>query len=334
VLPKTLLAREAALADQADKRGKTERLRRFDVLTQIVTNEETGKDQILMMPDPRRYEWRKVGEEDRLYDKLDNVYFAPEVLQQFTDQIAQVPVTVEDPKIGDEERYMQDRQAPIASMLDGEPTEGEFSNKSQEFLEALAGDQLGFVILSVDIVGSTKLATSSGADAFLHLIVPTFLFELGRIVPLFNGHVLTFAGDGLIAYFPEPGLIFKNDLAIGCALAMKRLVYGVLNDELRKRALPPLEVRFGIDAGDAYVEVIGSPESRRQADIIGGVVSLATKIQSRAEPGGIMIGDVAVRHLHTTWRQLCEEVEPPPDWDYVNGDGDPYRFHRLVHSIP
>jgi adenylate cyclase len=111
---------------------------------------------------------------------------------------------------------------------------------------------------------------------------------------------------------------------------MRKLVYQVLNPELKSRGLPKLEVRIGIDAGDAFVEVIGSPESKRQADIIGGVVSIAAKIQSRAEPGGIFLGEIAVRNLHTSWRQGCQVVEPSEEWEYTDGKGAPYRYHRFI----
>jgi class 3 adenylate cyclase len=154
-----------------------------------------------------------------LYDKFDDVYFSPDVFKQFAEQLRKIPMTFElPPRIADADEYTQGRRAGIAAMLDGAPADGAFLDKSEQFLEALAGDRLGFVILSIDIVGSTALATSKQADAYHHLVVPTFLFELGEIVPLFNGHVLKYTGDGLIAYFPEPSFMRKNDLAIDCAL--------------------------------------------------------------------------------------------------------------------
>jgi adenylate cyclase len=202
--------------------------------------------------------------------------------------------------------------------------------KSEDFVEARSGDRLGFVVLSIDIVGSTAIATSEHGDAYHRLIVPTFLFELSEIVPLFNGFVLKYAGDGLIAYFPEPSFMRKNDLALDCALTMRGLVHRALNPELLKRGLPELEIRIGIDAGNAYVEVIGSPSSKRHADIVGAVVSLASKIQAKADTGGISLGETAVQHLHTAWRQWCEVVEPSDAWPYKNRNGDPYRYYRYL----
>lgn len=312
------------------RRGK-ENSFRFDVVTEVLSaNDETGEVELFMRPDPRRYEWRDKGSEQLLYDKFDNMYFPRDVFRQFAEQLRNLPITYEVPRIKDAQEYTRGRRMGIAAMLDGSPPVTGFADKSETFLEALAGDRLGFVVLSIDIVGSTALATSEHADGFHHLVIPTFLFELSEIVPLFNGHVLKYTGDGLIAYFPEPSFMRKNDLALDCALTMHGLVYRVLNPELTRRGLPELEVRTGIDAGDAFVEVIGSAESKRHADIIGVVVSLATKIQTRAEPGGICLGEIAVRNLHTEWRQGCRAVEPLADWTYTDSQGNSYPYYQFL----
>lgn len=96
-----------------------------------------------------------------------------------------------------------------------------------------------------------------------------FLAELSGVVPLFRGHVLKYGGDGLIAFMPGPSQNHQNDLAIDCALTMHMLVYAAMNPMLEEAGLPLIEVRIGIDAGEASVRVLGSSATKRHADIIG-----------------------------------------------------------------
>jgi class 3 adenylate cyclase len=156
------------------------------------------------------------------------------------------------------------------------------------------------------------------------------LYELSNIIPLFRGHVLKYTGDGLIAYFPEPGFTTKNDLAIDCALTLRRLVYFALNPLLREIQYPNIDVRIGLDSGQAYVLTIGSPATKQHMDIIGSVVSIAAKIQSVANPGGVFLGQATLQSLHTQWRVRCAEWPLPDNWPYKTLDGEMYRIHRVI----
>jgi class 3 adenylate cyclase len=133
----------------------------------------------------------------------------------------------------------------------------------------------------------------------------------------------------LIAYFPEPTFIIKNDAAVDCAYCARRLVYDAVNPELEQAGLPAIEVRFGLDRGEAAIEILGSARTKRHADIIGDVVSLACKIESRAGTGEIFLGETVERHLHFRWRELCAPVDLPADWTYSVSGGEPYPLFRL-----
>ena len=142
--------------------------------------------------------------------------------------------------------------------------------------------------------------------------------------------MLNYTGDGIIAYFPAPSFINKNDLAIDCAATMRLLVRDALNPLLIEHGYVPISVRIGLDAGAAAVIAIGSPATKQRKDIIGAVVNLACKIQSRAPEGEIAIGDIAFKNLHTNWRLNCAALEVGSDWQYTQPDSDqPYRIHQL-----
>ena len=213
-------------------------------------------------------------------------------------------------------------------MLEGFEHPPTFEDKSEEFLQSLAVDKLEFVIISLDIVGSTKLATDTDPKTYARLIA-TILYELSEIIPNFHGDVLKYTGDGLIAYFPEPSFITKNDLAIDCALVSHKLVYKALNPILKEQGYPTIDIRIGLAAGEAYVLTIGSPATKQHKDIIGPVVSLAAKIQALASIGEIYLGDTVERNLHTTWRQITEPVELNNSWQYKDLEGNVYKVHRV-----
>ena len=110
---------------------------------------------------------------------------------------------------------------------------------------------------------------------------------------------------------------------------MRRLVYDAINPELEAASLPTIDVRLGLDGGEAAIVVLGSDKTKRHADLIGDVVSLACKIESRADTGAIFLGETVHRNLHYSWRELCSAVETPPDWTYSVSGGDPYPLFRL-----
>jgi adenylate cyclase len=213
-------------------------------------------------------------------------------------------------------------------MVSGAAKPPALEDRSQEYLRDVDEAELGFVILSLDVVDSTKHLLELGDEAF-NRVVGTMLFEASQVLPIFHGFVLSYVGDGLIAFFPEPSFMRKNDLALDCALTIRSLVYQAIHPILARYDLPRLDIRIGLEAGSAPIITTGSPEAKSQRDIRGAVVSMAKKIEGTAEPGGVRLGEATVRNLHTGWRQFIERVDAPPDWPYSNPEGDSYGVFML-----
>lgn len=300
---------------------------RLDFVIKVVSVDEDERTfEMLLVPDPRRYEWQEKDGIRYLYDRFDDTFMSEEVLQRAVRDSAPLPFYYEPPEIEGAKEYVGSRTPFIEEMLAGHSKPATFEDKSEQFLRSLSEDKLGFIIMCVDIVASTRLSVRLEPDAYRRLIV-TALYEMSEVVPKFHGHVLKYSGDGLIAYFPEPSWISKHDLAIDCALTIRRLVYEGLNPIFDAAGYPQVDVRIGLDSGDAYVVTIGSPETKQHKDIIGSVVSLAAKIQGLAEPGDICLGSVTERNLHVKWRQTCQELQLPGGWEYKDEDGTPYRVY-------
>jgi class 3 adenylate cyclase len=301
---------------------------RMDFVQEIISvNEDKRTITFRLIPDPRRYEWKEIEGKRYLYDKLDEVLFSEKTFFDLAKQMAGQPIYFQPQEIDNAKQYVKSRIPLIRARLREDEKLATLQDKSEAFLESLTDDKLGFVIMSVDIVGSRKLSTELEQKKYIRLISTT-LYEMSEIIPKFHGHVLKYTGDGLIAYFPEPSFITKNDLAIDCALTIRRLVYKGLNPVFENEGYPSIDIRIGLDSGEAYVITIGSPETKRHKDIIGAVVSLAAKIQSLGKPGDILLGNVTERNLHTMWREICEEIIPGEGWMY-KVDGEPYKVYKV-----
>ena len=184
---------------------------RMDFVQEIISVDEDKRTfTVRLIPNPRRYEWKEVDGERYLYDKLDKVLFPGRVLFDLAKQMTGQPIYFQPQEIDNAEQYIKSRMPIIRARLKGDEKPATFGDKSEAFLESLAQDKLGFVIMCVDIVGSTKLSTNLEPEKYTRLI-STVLYEMSEIIPKFHGHVLKYTGDGLIGYFPEPSFITKNE---------------------------------------------------------------------------------------------------------------------------
>lgn len=310
--------------------GKPVRFR-IDFEMEILSIEEvTNRVEFVLRPRADRYEWKEIDGKRMLYDKLDNLMFPENIVERFAKGLQGTPVGFEtsDQDVWNFDEYISSRLLEIEQRALGKAGSAAFVDKSAEFLESLSVNRLEFAILSIDIKDSSVLSNKLEAETYQRL-VDTFSFEIGGLVPRFHGHVLKYMGDGLIAYFPAPSFIVKNDLALECALAMRKLTYLGLNPVFSKVGLPKIDIRIGLDSGEAYVQAIGNPSAKRHLDIIGEVVNLAAKVQSISEVGGVALGDETYRNLYTSWRHLCSELKLPDNWKYKDADGKPYKVFKV-----
>jgi class 3 adenylate cyclase len=294
----------------------------------LESDEETGLIKFALVPDPERYEEIDLNGERAYRDRFEGFIIPEHVIAEAAPGLEGLPITLAPPLIKDALAYVEGRREPIARRLAGASPPAPLADPSSDYLAELAGTDHEFAIISIDLVGSTKLAASLGQRAYLALI-DVLAAELAEIAPLFHGHVLKFTGDGALIFIPGPTRNQQNDLAIDCALTMRALVYRALNPELVATGQDEIEIRIGIDAGAAAVHVLGSPVSKRGADIIGEVVNLACKIEGVGDAGDISIGGVAAHAMHRQWREVLESIPTPPDWPYTDEHGSPYPLYRV-----
>ena len=168
------------------------------------------------------------------------------------------------------------------------------------------GDSHSCCVCFIDVIDSTKITTIEIRDPEkMKRFYSMFINTMAAIARNFGANVLKNSGDSLIYYFPETidssdSLhAFKN--VFECGLTMLS-VNPIINTRLQKEddGLPNLSYRISADYG--RVEVATSLTSTSE-DLFGPTVNLCAKINSKAEPNGMVIG----HNLYQVTKNLCND---------------------------
>lgn len=151
----------------------------------------------------------------------------------------------------------------------------------------IGGERREVTIMFTDLRHSTELSESMSATEFIKML-NHFLEEMIEIVNSWQGNILSFVGDAIVAVFgaPRPNEDAARD-AVACAVAMQRRMPQV-NDWNAQHGFPDLSMGIGIHTGEAILGNIGS-QTRAKYDMIGRNVNLASRIEGFTEGGQILV---------------------------------------------
>jgi class 3 adenylate cyclase len=244
-----------------------------------------------------------------------------------------LPITEITPLVSDALSYVRSRAHSISEALRKGSHDPLFRNISNEELADLAEQQEFFVIVSIDLIGSTQLSQSLDAKRWAR-VIQVYSREVSRLCLLFHGRPLKFMGDGILVYFHEGSRIRRHDLAADCALSLRDLVLLGMNPALRQFGLPEISCRIGVDSGEAYVMTIGDSAATNQIDVIGHAIDISTKVEKMAGRNEICIGEAARQKLHTMWLKHTVPLNLPPGWPHrEHQSGKAYGVYRLEIPI-
>jgi class 3 adenylate cyclase/tetratricopeptide (TPR) repeat protein len=135
-------------------------------------------------------------------------------------------------------------------------------------------------VMFVDLVGSTALATGMDAED-MHELLLAYRQAVRRVVEAASGHAAGFPGDGVVACFGWPeALEDAAERAVRAGLEVLAAIRRISAPDGR-----PLAARVGIATGVVVVD-----GSKGDADsLTGGTPNLAARLQSVAEPNGLVI---------------------------------------------
>jgi class 3 adenylate cyclase/PAS domain-containing protein len=141
-----------------------------------------------------------------------------------------------------------------------------------------------------DIAGFTETTDHLESEELTD-VLNQYLTEMSKIALAHGATIDKYIGDAMLLFFGDPESKGAQEDAKACvmmAIAMQRRMRE-LEHEWRARGLErPFRIRIGISTGFATVGNFGSRD-RMDYTIIGNQVNLAARLQSAAEPGGILL---------------------------------------------
>ncbi|MEO9295951.1 MAG: adenylate/guanylate cyclase domain-containing protein [Nitrososphaera sp.] len=245
-------------------------------------------------------------------------------------------------KVVDTDLAVKQAQERVWKVLKFDPDLNLTSQETQAILERFVKSKVAFVILHVDLVGSTKLSMTLPPDRLAN-IVQAFTQEMSIMVSAFGGYVLKYVGDAIMAFFLADwnNLSVPCSNAVACAHAMLKVMQQGINPILNQYDYPELAVRVGIDVGDNVVVQYGwdittlddgRVAKRPHLDILGYTISVTAKMTALAEPGQIMIGQFVYEALCESQQASYKPMSISPEvWGYVSDHTG--KIYQLYGSV-
>ena len=158
-------------------------------------------------------------------------------------------------------------------------------------VDVAQGERRQITVLFADMAGYTAVSERLGEEGAYELIQPIYAIMADAVREL-AGTVQDFTGDGIMALFGVPAALEDAPLR-GCRaslLIQQRLAEAMPAMELRFGFRP--QMRIGINSGPAVVGRVGAGGEAR-VTAIGDTVNLASRLQSLAEPGTVLLSEAA-----------------------------------------
>jgi len=200
----------------------------------------------------------------------------------------------------------------------------------QDLLLKHVGTKLSFVIMYADVVGSTRMSMTLPADKLV-TIIRAFSYEMSSLIHSYDGYVLKYAGDAVIAFFPLGLNKYRTyDKAVRCAKSMITVLKNGLNPILSKEDYPELQIKIGIDEGENVVVQYGYDRSS-QIDMLGYTMNVTAKITSLTGPNKVSVGENIYKLLHpNSQTEFQESLSLHDEWKYLDSDTDKvYKVYTL-----
>jgi adenylate cyclase len=200
----------------------------------------------------------------------------------------------------------------------------------KRYLQRKINSKTQVVVMYVDINGSTKMSRDLQSSE-LSLIIQIFSQEISLSITNFGGYILKFVGDAVIGLFPaehNPSKALDNSFA--CAVNVLDIIKNGINPIFKKYSLPAINVKIGIEHGDAIILVYGKNMEFAHIDLIGFSISIASKITSLASPNEIIAGENAYNLVGDNQKKFFIELasEKESEWDSIMKYNNDFK-HRI-----
>ena len=195
--------------------------------------------------------------------------------------------------------------------LDGRPPAPVATPPSEPAAFVPAAEHRLVSVLFADLVGFTQASAGRDAEDTRQLL-STYFDTCRTLITRYGGTVEKFIGDAVMAVWGAP--VANEDDAERAVRAALDLVAAV--PELG----PGLQARAGVLTGEAAVTIGADGEGM----VAGDLVNTASRIQSAAEPGAVLVGDATRRA--TDAAVLYEDAGVHE----LKGKTEPEQLHRAL----
>jgi class 3 adenylate cyclase/tetratricopeptide (TPR) repeat protein len=168
-------------------------------------------------------------------------------------------------------------------------------------------------VLFADLVGFTTLAETQDSED-VRALLTRYFDACQMVVDRYGGIVEKFIGDAVMAVWGTP--VAREDDAERAVRAALEVIDAVTQLGVATGA-PGLQARAGVLTGEATVNLGASG----QGMVAGDLVNTASRVQSAAEPGTVLVGestkratDAAIEYRDTGEHTLKGKAEPVRLW--------------------
>lgn len=141
-----------------------------------------------------------------------------------------------------------------------------------------------------DIKGFTELAEEMEPEGLTELL-NNYFTEMSQIALKYGGTIDKFVGDSIMIFFGDPTSRGAREDTLACvamAIDMRKHMKILRQKWTSQGIRTPLEIRMGITTGYCTVGNFGA-DNRMDYTIIGKEVNLASRLESLAEAGEILV---------------------------------------------
>jgi class 3 adenylate cyclase len=202
-------------------------------------------------------------------------------------------------ELAEKSSSMEQLSNQISKYLSPQVYESIFTGKREV---KVASHRRKLSIFFSDIAGFTETADQLESEDLTKLL-NHYLTEMSDIATEYGATIDKYVGDAIVIFFGDPETKGIKEDALACikmAIAMRERLtelQGIWRDSGISK---PLQCRIGINTGFCTVGNFGS-EARMDYTIIGSGVNLASRLESAATPGEILIS-------HETYALVKDQI--------------------------
>ena len=162
--------------------------------------------------------------------------------------------------------------------------------------ESLLNQSDSYCVCMVDLIDSTKVIAEIAIPYKIRKYYSIFLNSMSLMIKKYGAIINKNVGDSLIYYFQKISdstnkSAFKD--VIECGITMMA-AFRVINFKMSQMNLPRVDYKISADYGK---NIVAKSTNSDSYDLFGQTMNICTKINSKAPPNGMVIGNALYQFL-------------------------------------